>query len=154
MKAALAALCLAVFASDMAAGAENDEAAVRQTVRAFYTAFDEGFVKPVDFATKDWNHINPYGGWDKGLDAVLKTVKEVHQSFLKGTTDTIDEMTVQFAADDVAVATVISTMSPFTDPTGVKHGREKHIRTFVVVKRETRWLILQDHNTTIVGPPI
>jgi hypothetical protein len=43
-------------------------------------------------------------------------------------------------------------MSPFTDPGGWKHGTERHIRTFVVVKRGESWRIMQDHNTTIVNP--
>ena len=42
-----------------------DEAAVRQVVRAFYTALDDGFVKPVEFATDDWHHINPFAGVDR-----------------------------------------------------------------------------------------
>jgi len=41
-------------------------------------------------------------------------------------------------------------MSPFTSPDGVEHGLERHIRTFVVVKRGDRWRIMQDQNTTIV----
>ena len=45
---------------------------VRQVVQKFYTAYDEGFVKPVDFATEDWYHINPYGGVLPGLEATLK----------------------------------------------------------------------------------
>jgi hypothetical protein len=48
------------------------------------------------------------------------------------------------------VGTVTSVMSPFTSPDGVKHGIERHIRTFVVVNRGGRWLIMQDHNTTVV----
>ena len=68
--------------------AADDEAAVRHVVQAFYMAFDEGFVKPVDFATDDWYHINPFGGIDRGLAATLKTVREVHTTFLKGVTDT------------------------------------------------------------------
>jgi hypothetical protein len=42
-------------------------------------------------------------------------------------------------------------MSAFTMPDGVKHGAERHIRTFVLVKRGDRWLIMQDQNTTILG---
>ena len=59
-------------------------------------------------------------------------------------------MDIRFAAEDVAVGTVTSVMSPFTSPDGVKHGIERHIRTFVVVNRGGRWLIMQDHNTTVV----
>jgi uncharacterized protein (TIGR02246 family) len=129
---------------------EQREAEVRTAIQAFYKAFDEGFTGPAIYATEDWNHISPYGGRDHGRDATLKTVREVHQSFLKSTTDTIERMDIRFATLDVAVGTVVSVMSPFTSPDGVKHGLERHIRTFVVVKRDDRWRIMQDQNTTIV----
>ena len=30
---------------------------------------------------------------------------------------------------------------------------QKQVRTFVVVKRDEHWLIMQDHNTTVASPP-
>jgi uncharacterized protein (TIGR02246 family) len=142
---------LLLFAPYVAMSA-NDEAEVRAAIQAFHKAFDDGFTGPADYAAPDWNHINPNGGRDRGREATLKDVREVHQTFLKGTTDTIEDMDVRFATPQVAVATVLSVMSPFTSPDGVKHGAERHIRTFVVAKQGNRWLIMQDHNTTIVGP--
>jgi len=136
-----------------AALSDDREAAVRTAIQAFYKAFDDGFVGPADYATEDWNHINPYGGRDRGREATLNTVREVHKTFLNGTTDTIENMDIRFATQDVAVGTVTSIMSPFTSPDGVKHGAERHIRTFVVVKRGERWLIMQDHNTSVIEPP-
>jgi uncharacterized protein (TIGR02246 family) len=147
------ALCIVVlllFAPYVAISG-NDEVQVRAAIQAFHRAFDDGFTGPADYATPDWNHINPYGGRDRGREATLKSVREVHQTFLKGTTDTIEDMDIRFATPQVAVATVISVMSPFTSPDGVNHGKERHIRTFVVTKRGSRWLIMQDHNTTIAG---
>ena len=129
---------------------DNQEVAVQATIRAFYKAFDDGFVGPADYATEDWNHINPNGGRRNSRDATLKQVREVHQSFLKGTTDSIESMDIRFATDDVAVGTVTSVMSPYMSPDGAKHGSERHIRTFVIVKRGGHWLIMQDHNTTIL----
>ena len=85
-----------------------------------------------------------------GHEEVLNGVREVHKTSLKGTTDTIENLDIRFAAQDVAVGTLTSTMSPFTSPDGVKYGAERHIRTFVVVKRGGRWLIMQDHNTTAI----
>jgi ketosteroid isomerase-like protein len=107
----------------------NDERDVRSAIQAFHKAFDDGFTGPADYATPDWNHINPYGGRDRGREATLKTVRQVHQTFLKGTTDTIEDMDIRFATSQVAVATVLSVMSPFTSPDGVNHGTERHIRT-------------------------
>ena len=136
-----------------AALSDDRESAVRTAIQAFYKAFDDGFVGPADYATEDWNHVNPYGGRDRGREATLKTVREVHKTFLKGTTDTIENMDIRFATQEVAVGTVTSIMSPFTSPDGVEHGAERHIRTFVVVKRGSRWLIMQDHNTTVIALP-
>src|SRR5437764_474975 len=71
---------------------ETKEAGVRAAIQEFHNAFDDGFTGPAEYATEDWNHINPYGGRDRGREATLKTVRQVHQTFLKGTTDTIDDL--------------------------------------------------------------
>jgi uncharacterized protein (TIGR02246 family) len=131
----------------------NDrEAEVRSTIEAFYKAFNDGFTKPADYAAEDWNHINPFGGRTRGREAVLKEVREVHQSFLKGTTENIESMDIRFATSDVAVGTVVSVGSGFTSPDGVKHKPGRAIRTFVVVRRAKRWQIMQDQNTLIQEP--
>lgn len=132
---------------------ETREREVRAAVQEFYSSFDDGFTKPADYATEDWYHINPYGAVDKGRDATLKTVRGVHQTFLRGTTDQVKDIDVRFATGDVAVATATSEMSPFTSPDGVNHAVEGHIRTFVLVNQGGRWRMMQDHNTTIVPPP-
>lgn len=139
----------AIMKSLLMAQNADSENAVRQAVAAFYAAFDDGFVGKCDFSTEDWNHINPSGGWTRGREDVLLEVRAVHKTFLKGVTDTIVEMSVRFAAFDVAVATVFSAMSPFVWPDGARHASERHIRTFVVVERGGRWLVMQDQNTVV-----
>jgi len=129
----------------------DSETQVREAVKTFYAAFDDGFAGGCDFSTEDWNHINPDGGWTRGREQVLKEVQEVHTTFLKGVSDTVEEMSVRFATCDAAVVTVTSVMSAFITPDGVKHENERHIRTFVVVKRGPRWLVMQDQNTAIRG---
>ena len=146
----LTMLSLAFCVEGLAQNAAG-ETAVRQAVKSFYTAFDNGFTGEIKFATNDWNHINPYGGWARGRENVLKEVREVHTTFLKGVSDTVEDMSVRFATRDVAVVTVTSVMSTFVTPDGVKHENERHIRTFVVVKRGSRWLVMQDQNTAIGG---
>jgi uncharacterized protein (TIGR02246 family) len=142
-------MSLALCVPGLVYSADN-EAPVRQTVEAFYAAFDHGFVDGASsFATEDWNHLNPFGGRTRGREAVLKEVVEVHTTFLKGVTDTIENMDIRFATADVAVATVTSRVSAFTPPDGITHANERWIRTFVVVNRAGRWLIMQDQNTII-----
>ena len=135
------------------AHAEDRETAVRATIQTFYDNFNQGFTGSGDYATDDWNHINPTGGRTQGREAVLKRLRLVHQTFLKGAHETATSMDIRFAADEVAVGTVISTSSPFVSPDGTKHETQRGIRTFVLVKRGDRWLIMQDHSTTITSPP-
>jgi uncharacterized protein (TIGR02246 family) len=126
----------------------GDEERVRRAVQAFYDAFNShDFGRVAEFTTEDWTHINPLGGWTRGRAGVLKELKEVHSTFLKGVTDTPEEMPVRFATPDVAVVTVPSRVSTYTTPDEVRHENERQIRTFVVVKRGGKWLIMQDQNT-------
>lgn len=149
MKLLILGLIILSFFSNGLTDIQRDQAAARKPVDSFYAAFNEGFTRAPDFATEDWTHINPYGGWTRGRDNVLKEVRDVHSTFLKGVTEAINDVEVRFASRDVAVITVTSTMSTFTTPDGVAHQNERHIRTFVVVKRGNRWLVMQDQNTTI-----
>jgi uncharacterized protein (TIGR02246 family) len=134
------------------AHAEDKVAEVRTTIQTFYKNFNEGFTGPADYATEDWNHINPNGGRTQGREATLKRLREVHQTFLKGAEESIESMEVRFAADSVAVGTVISVSRPFVSPDGRKHDLQRGIRTFIIVQRGDRWLIMQDHNTTVIAP--
>ncbi len=150
MTVSLVVVFLLSLPSLAVAQTSSNEKQVRQAVQSFYAAFkSHGFERASEYTTGDWNHINPFGGRTRGREAVLKELNEVHSTFLKGVSDTIEDMDVRFATPNVAVVTVTSRMSTFTTPDGAKHENERHIRTFLVVKRSGRWLIMQDQNTTI-----
>jgi len=152
MKLLLIAVTGLLLTTGAIAGTPDQEAHVRLAIQSFYDAFNShGFEHAENYTTEDWNHINPGGGRTEGRASVLEELHEVHATFLKGVSDTIEGMDVRFAAPDVAIATVRSRMSTFTTPNGTRHINEGHIRTFVVVKRGQRWLIMQDQNTTIGG---
>ena len=128
----------------------SEEQRVRATVEAFYRAFNaHDFDAAASFTTDDWQHINPGGGWTKGRSQVLQELVAVHSTFLKGVTDTVESMSVSFATPDVAVATVISNMTAFTMPNGVLHPNDRQIRTFVIVRRSAKWLVMLDQNTIV-----
>jgi uncharacterized protein (TIGR02246 family) len=130
----------------------QDKEAVKKAVIAFQEDFNDGsFRNAAAYSTSDWEHINPGGGIDKGRDSVLKTVRAVHQTFLKGVTMRIESMDIRFITSDVAIADVIHKVDNYTTPDGVKHENERHIKTYVVVKKKGKWLLAQDHNTVIQG---
>lgn len=130
----------------------QDKEAVKKVVFVFQQDFNEGsFKNATAYSTVDWEHINPGGGIDKGRDSVLKTVRAVHQTFLKGVTMRIESMDIRFITSDVAIADVIHKVDNYTTPDGIKHENERHIKTYVVVKKKGKWLLAQDHNTVIQG---
>jgi uncharacterized protein (TIGR02246 family) len=132
------------------------EAPVRNAVEAFYAAFNsDDFRLAAEFTAADWNHINPGGGWTQGRVAVLKEVEEVHRTFLKGVGALIDSMIVRFVTPDVAIATVIEHfVGTYVLPDGVdrgtnRHEHERHVKTYVIAKRDGHWVIVQDQYTTM-----
>lgn len=133
----------------------GEEKQVRQVVQSFYADLNaHKFGRAAEYTTEDWNHINPFGGWTRGRKAVLRELKEAHATILKGVSMTIEDMSVRFATPDVAVVTVINRMGTYYPPDGVDRGtnkreNERQIRTFIVVKRSDRWLLMQDQNTII-----
>jgi uncharacterized protein (TIGR02246 family) len=129
-----------------------DEDAVRKVVTAFQEDFNDGrFLNAAAYSTSEWVHINPGGGITKGRDEVLKEVRAVHQTFLKGVTMQVESMDTRFLTPEVAMASVIHNLSNYTTPDGVKHENERQIKTYVMVKRKGKWLLAQDHNTIIQG---
>ena len=142
------ALSIVAATSAQTPTARDEQSDVRKSVQAFYDAYNaHDFDKLAQFTTEDWTHIAPNGIVRKGRVEVLRNLKQTHSTFLKGVTDTPEEMVIRSATGDVAIATVYSRSSTFTTPNGVIHGNEARVRTFVVVKREGRWLIMQDQNT-------
>ena len=130
----------------------QDKEAIKKVVNAFQADFNEGSFKNAhSYSTPDWRHINPGGGIDKGRDSVLITVRAVHQSFLKGVTMRIESIDIRFLTADVGIADVIHNVDNYTTPDGIKHENERHIKTYVVVKKKGKWLLAQDHNTVIQG---
>jgi uncharacterized protein (TIGR02246 family) len=124
-----------------------------KTVVAFQEDFYEGSFKNAEaYSTSDWRHISPGGGIDKGRDSVLKTVRPVHQTFLKGVAMQIQSIDIRFLTSEEAIAdVVIHSVGNFTTPDGVRHENERHIKSYVVVKEKGRWLLAHDHNTVIHG---
>jgi len=125
---------------------------IKNVIIAFQNDFNEGSFKNAEnYTTEDWEHINPGGGITRGRQDVLKEVRAVHQTFLRGVTYTIESINTRMIVPDVAIADVIHVITPYTTPDGVKHGNERHIKTYVVVRKNGKWLLSHDQNTIIQG---
>ncbi|MDB4901857.1 MAG: hypothetical protein JWQ63_1138 [Mucilaginibacter sp.] len=134
----------------IAQNAEKEQS-VNEVILSFQADFNNGsFKNAATYTTQNWEHINPGGGITKGRNAVLKEVKAVHQTFLKGVTMTIEVISIRFITPDVAIADVVHKISIYEMPKGVKHKNERQRKTYVVVKQNGKWLLTQDQNTIIV----
>ena len=130
----------------------RNEQLVKNIVSAFQNDFNEGGFKNAEFyTTKDWEHINPGGGITQGRKAVLKEVRTVHQTFLKGVSLTIESITIRFLTPTVAIADVVHKSSDYELPQGVKHQNERQRKTYIIVKKKNKWWLTLDQNTVIAG---
>jgi uncharacterized protein (TIGR02246 family) len=152
MKCYLILFLILSFSNPSIAQNSRNEQSVKNVVLAFQNDFNEGgFKKAKFYTTKDWEHINPGGGITKGREAVLKEVRTVHQTFLKGISLKIESITIRFLTSNVAIADVIHKSSDYELPQGVKHQNERQMKTYVIVKRKNIWLLTLDQNTIITG---
>lgn len=128
----------------------QDKELVRKVVVAFQGDFNKGdFKNAAAYTTPDWEHINPGGGITKGREEVLKEVRGVHQTFLKGVSMRIDSISIRFITSEVALVDVIHQLSSYELPKGVKHENEQQLKTYVVVKQKNKWMLTHDQNTII-----
>jgi uncharacterized protein (TIGR02246 family) len=132
----------------------DDEQLVREVVSAFVADYNNGdFKNAPTYTTDDWVHINPGGGITRGRDKVLKEVRVIHRTMLKGVSITIESMTVHFVTPDVALVDAVHKSNSYVTPEdGVKHENERQIKTYVIVKRNGKWLLALDQNTIISNP--
>ena len=137
--------------SSFGQNAQNEQL-VKNVVLAFQNDFNEGgFKNAKTYTTADWQHINPGGGITKGREEVLKEVRAVHQTFLKGVSMTIESISIRLLTPTVAIANVVHKSSEYELPQGVKHQNERQMKTYVIVKRKNIWLLTLDQNTIIAG---
>ncbi|TWJ03174.1 uncharacterized protein (TIGR02246 family) [Mucilaginibacter frigoritolerans] len=144
---------LAIILSNTSFGqSSKDEQLVKNVVLAYQDDYNDGAFKNVEsYTTKNWEHINPIGGITKGRDEVMKELRPLCQTILKGVTLTVESMTVRFLSPTVAIANVVHKCSDYEFPAGVKHQNERHMKTYIIVKKQNKWLLILDQNTIIVA---
>jgi ketosteroid isomerase-like protein len=98
-----------------------------------------------DFASEDWNNINPKGVWSKGRDASVAAINQLEAGILKDVTFTIQRVSIVYASSDVALVTMTSFAANYAPDEALERG------TYVVVKQNGTWLIFESQVTTVTG---
>jgi len=98
-----------------------------------------------DFASEDWNFINPKGVWSKGRDASVATLNQLEAGVLKDVTFSIERVSIVYASSDVALVTMTTLAANYAPDEALERG------TYVVVKQNGTWLIFESQITTVTG---
>ena len=152
MKSFLLIIAVIVLTNHSFGQSPKDEQQVKNVVLAYQDDYNDGGFKNVElYTTKDWEHINPIGGITKGRDEVMKELRPLCQTILKGVSLTVESITVRFLSPTVAIANVVHKCSDYEFPAGVKHQNERHMKTYIIVKKQSKWLLTLDQNTIIVA---
>lgn len=152
MKFCLLIISIIILSKTSFGQSSKDEQLVKNVVLAYQDDYNDGGFKNVEtYTTKDWEHINPIGGVTKGRDEVMKELRPLCQTILKGVTLAVESMTVKFLSPTVAMANVVHKCSDYEFPQGVKHHNERHMKTYIIVKKQGKWLLTLDQNTIIVA---
>lgn len=148
-------IMIACFISVASFGQSSKEKQlVRKVVESFVNDYNNGdFKNAPTYTTDDWMHINPGGGVTRGRDAVLKEVRAIHQTMLRGIKITIDTLEIRFVTYNVAIVNATHTSDTYVSPEdGIKHENEKQVKTYIVVKQKGKWLLTLDQNTILSNP--
>jgi ketosteroid isomerase-like protein len=128
---------------------EGTEGEVADVVRAFFERFnDHSFADADEFTEADWQFVSPAGVWHQGRKEAVERIGEAHETFLAGVGLRLDDMSITFATDDVAVVTTTNTEFVMNS-----QGPRRQLRsTFVVRESDGQWsLALTQH--AFIGEP-
>ncbi|CAG6391015.1 SgcJ/EcaC family oxidoreductase [Streptomyces cocklensis] len=127
-----------------------DESAVLQVLKGVYDAWDahdaDAFV--ADY-TEDSSAILP-GSYRASREEIRQSMQAGFSSFLKGSTTSNKVLDVRFPGDDAAVV-VSETAVLFPGEPEVPADRSS-IATWVLTRRDGRWLVAAYHNSPAAVP--
>jgi len=148
--ATLGCLAMLLTCEITRAGAETDEAEIREIFASFTKSWDQPGMPGFEaLFTEDADFVVITGKRLKGRTEIVRYHRELLQSAYAGSRSLPMSATVRFLTPDVAIAHVTS---------GARYTRDgsEHVRTGLatatLVKREGKWLITAFHNTLTSGP--
>lgn len=142
----------------LAAVAQNkaaDEKQINSQIDAFVSSWNNhNFEDFSNYTTPDLDWVNIVGHWYKGQKQNKTHLDALHKTIFKDVKYTKSTTHVRFITEDVAVVHVYWSLGAFYPPDGVdrgnnKMGDDKELGTFVMVKKEGKWLITAAHNIVI-----
>lgn len=128
-----------------------DEAAIQAVLAASYKAWEAGDADGMvaDY-TEDATAIMP-GSLRDGRDAIRQNMSQAFAGPLKGTSTSNKPLGIRFAGRDTAIVISESAIL-FPGETEIPDDARKVNATWVLEKRDGRWLIAAYHNSPVLPP--
>ena len=98
--------------------------------------------------TEDVDHINAFGGWTKGREAIRKVWEQLYQTVWKDDLSKTTPEKIRFLKPDVAVVIARITHRRATEAT-----ENLYMATFVMTKKADKWQIVSFQATPVQKIP-
>jgi uncharacterized protein (TIGR02246 family) len=131
---------------------EKDAAEIRAELQGMQDAWNRHDMKAfVSCMSDDVEWVNVVGMWWKGKDQVYRAHEAFHQTIFKNRQlHDPETMAMRLVAPDAVIVTEVIPADAYTTPDGRPQPANRNVLTEVFVRRQGKWVLVEEHNTVIV----
>ena len=135
-------------ATQALASMNEDEGAIRKLAQQYETGWNKHDMNLLGrMRTDDIDFVVVTGDHEKGREASIARLAELHRTRFRDSIWTNEHVTVQFLRPDIALVHIDWTIQGDRDPDDTLRSPRRGIFTWVVIKQGEEWKLRAAHNT-------